>query len=240
MTDAVDELAKFRTAVLQWAAGGPGSLEAEARARSLAAGLPVHGVVLVEGVSDQAAVEALAARRGVDFAARGIAVLPLGGATSVGKFLDIVGPAGLGIDLSGLCDVGEVGHFIRGLERVGLGSALTRAELQQLGFFVCDNDLEDELIRCLGIDAVQRVIEEQGDLRSLRILQRQPAQRGWTVDQHLRRFMGSIGGRKARYARALVTALGDNPAPRPLELLVGHLRSGELAESRSVQGEEVP
>jgi hypothetical protein len=37
--------------------------------------------------------------------------------------------------------------------------------------------------------------------------------------------MGSIGGRKERYARALVTALGDDPAPRPLELLVEHLRS---------------
>ncbi|MHA6669049.1 TOPRIM nucleotidyl transferase/hydrolase domain-containing protein [Homoserinimonas sp. A447] len=223
----MDGLTKFRTAVLEWAAGGPGAPGAEASARAIAADLPVRLVVLVEGVSDQVAVETLAGRRGVDLAARGIAVLPLGGATSVGRFLDIVGPPGLGIDLAGLCDVGEERHFIRGLERVGLGKGLTRADLQQLGFFVCDTDLEDELIRCLGVDAVQRVIEEQGDLRSLRTLQRQPAQRGWTVDQHLRRFMGSIGGRKARYARALMTALGDNPAPRPLELLVEHLGSGD-------------
>jgi len=222
-TDAVDRLSRFRSAVLEWAAGNSG--EHEARARALAADGQVRLVVLVEGVSDQVAVDTLADRRGVDLAEQGIAVVPLGGATSMGRFLDIVGPPGLGIEVAGLCDVGEERHFQRGLERVGLGKQLTRSGLERLGFFVCDVDLEDELIHCLGVDTVQRVIEEQGDLRSLRTLQRQPAQRDQTVDEHLRRFMGSIGGRKARYARALVTAIGENPAPRPLESLVEHLQS---------------
>jgi len=224
----VDELTAFRSAALAWAAGGTEASGAETTARALAARIPVRAAVLVEGVSDQIAVETLAARRGLNLAARGIVILPLGGATSVGRFLDLVGPPGLNLELAGMCDVGEERHFQRGLERVGLGDALTRPGMEKLGFFACDTDLEDELIRCLGIAAVERVIQEQGDLRSLRSLQRQPAQRSWTVDQHLRRFMGSIGGRKARYARALVGVLGDAPAPRPLELLVGHLgRSGD-------------
>jgi hypothetical protein len=34
----------------------------------------------------------------------------------------------------------------------------------ELGFFVCDEDLEDELIRALGPDAVEGIIESQGEL----------------------------------------------------------------------------
>ncbi|HEU4807103.1 MAG TPA: ATP-dependent endonuclease, partial [Homoserinimonas sp.] len=125
--------------------------------------------------------------------------------------------------LAGLCDAGEEWYFRRALERVGLEPGLTRAGMEQLGFFVCVADLEEELIRSLGVAAVERVIDEQGDLRSFRTLQRQPAQRNWTVERQLLRFMGSIGGRKARYALALVTALGTAEAPHPLELLVEHL-----------------
>ena len=213
----------FRTAALQWAAGGTGASAAAETARSLADEIALRDVVLVEGVSDQVAVETLAARRGLNLDEEGISVLPLGGATSIGNFLDLFGPPGLNLGLAGLCDAGEERHFQRGLERVGLGVDLTREGMEHLGFYVCVDDLEDELIRALGAAGVERVIEQEGDLRSFRTLQRQPAQRSWTLEQQLRRFMGSIGGRKARYAGALVTALGDAEAPRPLELLVAHL-----------------
>lgn len=219
----MDDTTRFRSAAKVWAAGGPEASPAAAVVRALAAELGLRLAVLVEGVSDQVAVETLAGRRGLDLVPEGIVVMPLGGATSIGRFLDVFGPQALDLELAGLCDVGEERHFQRALERVGLGTDITRARMEQLGFFVCDADLEDELIRCLGAAAVERVIEQEGDLRSFRTLQRQPAQRGWTVEQHLRRFMGSIGGRKARYARALVVALGDAEAPRPLELLVAHL-----------------
>jgi len=49
--------------------------------------LTARAVVLVEGVSDQIAVETLAGRRGRDLAAEGIAVLPVGGAHGVGRYL---------------------------------------------------------------------------------------------------------------------------------------------------------
>ena len=42
----------------------------------------VRAVVLVEGVSDQAALEALARRRGRDLAAEGIEIVSMGGATN--------------------------------------------------------------------------------------------------------------------------------------------------------------
>jgi hypothetical protein len=215
-------MTQFRSAALAWAAGGPESSAAARTARALAAELEVREVVLVEGLSDQIAVETLANRRGLDLT-KGVSVLPMGGATSIPKFLALFGPRGLGLRVAGLCDAGEERYFRRALEQVGLGEGLTRADMESLGFFVCVDDLEDELIRWLGAATVERVIDEEGDLRSFRTLQRQPAQRSRSVEQHLRRFMGSIGGRKARYARALTTALADREAPRPLELLVAHL-----------------
>jgi hypothetical protein len=217
------EMTRFRSAALGWAVGGTAASTDVAAARALADELGVRVVVLVEGVSDQVAVETLAARRGLHLDEAGICVLPLGGATSIGKFLRIFGPPGLDLRLAGLCDAGEERFFARALEGVGVRENLTRAGMEQLGFYVCVDDLEDELIRSIGVAGVQRVMEEQGDLRSFRTLQRQPAQRSWTVEQQVRRFMGSIGGRKARYARALLTALGDAEAPRPLEQLVAHL-----------------
>jgi hypothetical protein len=209
----------FRSAVTRWAAG---EVAAAADARAMAAA-GLRTAVLVEGVSDQVALETLATLRGRNLDAEGITVLPMNGATNVGKFLDVLGPRGLAIGLAGLCDAGEERFFQRGIERAGLGTHAGREQLEQAGFYVCVDDLEHELIRTLGAAAVERVVEREGDLRSFRTLQKQPVQRSWTVEQQLRRFMGSIGGRKARYARALVEALGDSSAPRPLELLLSHL-----------------
>ena len=173
--------------------------------------------MLVEGVSDQVALETLAARCGRDLAAEGVAVLPIGGATNIGSFLERFGPAGLDVTLAGLCDSGEEAHFRRGLRLAGLGADLGRAEMEELGFFVCDADLEDELIRALGAGYVEQVVAAEGELGSFRILQKQPAQRGRSIEAQLRRFMGSRGGRKIRYARLLVDALDLSCVPRPLE-----------------------
>ena len=111
--------------------------------------------MLVEGVSDQVALETLARRRGRDLAAEGVSVLPIGGAHAVGRFLDRYGPRGSDVMLAGLCDAGEEDAFGRALERAGLGVDLGRAEMERLGFYVCDRDLEDELIRSLGAPAVE-------------------------------------------------------------------------------------
>lgn len=180
-------------------------------------------VVLVEGVSDQVALEALAARRGRRLDAEGVSIVPMGGATNIGSFLDLFGPAGLNVRLAGLCDAAEVGDFQRGLERAGLGSSLTRADMEQRGFYVCVADLEDELIRSLGAVAVEQVIDALGDLESLRTFQKQPAWRGRTKEEQLRRFFGTRGGRKIQSAALLVNALDLTQVPRPLDRLLAHL-----------------
>jgi hypothetical protein len=192
--------------------------------RSQLAGVASRAVVLVEGISDQRAIEALAERRGRNLDAQGISVVPIGGAQSIGRFLKQFGPKGLDIRLAGLCDAGEEADFRRGLERAGLGSDLTRADMESLGFYVCVADLEDELIRALGAASVERVVDAQGDLGSFRTLQKQPAWLGRTTEEQLRRFMGSGGSRKIRYARLLIDALDlTTQVPRPLDLVLAHV-----------------
>jgi hypothetical protein len=182
-----------------------------------------RAVVLVEGVSDQRAVEALAQRRGRNLDEEGVSVVPMGGAQSIGRFLDLYGPGGLDVKLAGLCDAAEAREFSRALERAGLGSDLARTDMERLGFYVCDADLEDELIRTLGAASVEQVIDAQGELGAFRTLQKQPAWQGRAREEQLRRFMGSGGSRKIRYARLLVDSLDLARVPRPLDLVLAHV-----------------
>lgn len=182
-----------------------------------------RAVVLVEGESDRAALSALAARRGLDLA--GTDIVAMGGATNIGHFLDRYA----GVPVGGLCDAAEEGFFRRALERAGLGSDLTRDAMEDLGFFVCDADLEDELIRALGVAAVEEVVAAQGELRSFRLFQRQPAQHGRSTSDQLHRFLGTRSGRKGRYGRLLVEALDLTGVPRPLDRVLavrGRARGG--------------
>ena len=183
----------------------------------------VRAVVLVEGLSDRVAVEALARRHGRDLAAEGVSVVPIGGAQAIRRALALYGPTGLDLALAGLCDAGEEHSFRRGLEHAGLGEELTREGMERLGFYVCEADLEDELIRALGPGAVERVVETQGDIGPFRTLQKQPEWRGRPLHDQLRRFFGSGGRRKIRYARYLVEALDLDGVPRPLEGVLRHV-----------------
>jgi hypothetical protein len=182
-----------------------------------------RAVVLVEGASDRAALETLARRRGRDLAAERVSIVAMGGVTNIGHFLDRYGPGGLGLRLAGLADAGEERYVRRGLERAGLGTDLTRAELAAVGFGICVADLEDELIRALGVPAVERVVEAAGELPSLRRFQRQPAQLGRRAEDQLHRFMGTRSGRKRRYARLLVDALDLDRVPEPLDRVLAHV-----------------
>ena len=179
--------------------------------------------MLVEGISDQVALEALAERRGRDLEAEGVSVVPIGGAQAIGKFLELYGPQGHDVRVAGLYDDAEEGEFRRGLDRAGLGSGLTRADMERLGFYVCVADLEDELIRALGAARVEQVVEAHGDLGPFRTLQKQPAWKGRPAEEQLRRFMGSGGRRKIRYARFLVEALDLERVPRPLDRVLAHV-----------------
>jgi hypothetical protein len=176
-----------------------------------------RAIVLVEGISDQVALETLAARRGRDLQRERVRIVPIGGAQAIGRFLTRFASEESDATLAGLCDAGEEDLFRRGLELAGLGSPATRVDMERLGFHVCVADLEDELIRALGPASVEAVLDSHGDLGSFRTFQKQPAWRGRSVERQLRRFMGSADRRKIRYARLLVEALEPAEVPRPLD-----------------------
>ncbi|MDX3569212.1 TOPRIM nucleotidyl transferase/hydrolase domain-containing protein [Streptomyces sp. ID05-47C] len=203
------DMRAFRDEVTDWAAGGPGEA-----ARELAARLGVRTAVLLEGPSDLAAVETLAARRGRDLAAEGVCVVSMGGAMSVGRYASLLGPPGLALRLAGLCDEREQPFYDRGLERAGA---------PRRDFFVCVSDLEEELIRALGPAKVEEVIRDEGDIRAWQTFLHQPAQHGRPRQQQLRRFLGTKKGRKIRYGHLLVEALAPEQVPAPLDDLLTSL-----------------
>ncbi|MDF1604585.1 TOPRIM nucleotidyl transferase/hydrolase domain-containing protein [Nocardioides sp. YIM 152315] len=172
-----------------------------------------RAVVLVEGDSDRHALHTLARRVGRDLAADGVEVVVLGGITNIRSFALRYGPCGLGVPLAGLYDAPAEPIVRRGL---------TAAGVPVDGFFRCTADLEDELIRALGVAGVEDVIAAAGEARSLELLAGMPAQRLWTRDAVLRRFMGSQAGRKHRYAALLVEALEPDRLPAPLTGVLRH------------------
>ncbi|MGH3649873.1 MAG: TOPRIM nucleotidyl transferase/hydrolase domain-containing protein [Acidimicrobiia bacterium] len=194
--------------------GGTGAVLAMEMERARAAGSASRTVVLVEGVSDQRAIETLARRRGRELGGEGVDIVPTAGATNIGRFLDLLGPGGYDVPLAGLCDEGEAPDFRSALEHAGLGVHLSRADMEGLGFYVCVRDLEEELIRALGADVMEGLIAEQGQLRRFRSFQNQPAQRHKTIERQLWRWLGN---HKIRYAPLMVEALDLGEVPPPLE-----------------------
>jgi hypothetical protein len=174
-----------------------------------------RGVLLVEGTSDRLAVETLARRRGRDLEAEGVAVVAMGGYGNLPRMLEQYG----GVPVAGLYDVGEEPHFLRAL------GCDDRAGLERAGFYACSRDLEEELTRAVGPEAMERVLAQQGELRAFRTYQRQPAHRARPLDEQLHGFMWN---RKQRYAVVLVEALDLDRVPRPLDRVLAHraLRGG--------------
>jgi len=173
----------------------------------------IRAVVVVEGDSDRVALETLARRRGRDLAAEGVEIVSIGGAHAIRRYLERLKAEGSDVTLAGLVDAGQEDVFRRAVDHTGF----------EIDLYVCDSDLEDELIRAVGLESVEKVIEHQGELRSLRSLQKQPAQRGRTTLQHVRRFISSHSGRKALYARLLVEALDLDNVPRPLDRVLSNV-----------------
>ena len=190
----------------------------------------VRSVVLVEGPSDSAAVRALARRLGHDLDAEGASIVALGGYGNLGRFLERYGPSRLGVRLAGLYDAPEERYFSRGLERAGFGSSLTRADLEGLGFYACDANLEDELTRALGPAAMEELLEAQGELRAFRTYQKQPAHRQRAIEEQLRGFLWN---RKLEYGVLIVDALDLDRIPRPLACVLAHALSAERAPTPS-------
>jgi hypothetical protein len=83
-------------------------------------------------------------------------------------------------------------------------------------------DLEDELIRAVGADAVMDVIRTRGELGPFRTLSKQPEWRGRPVEERLRRFLGNAS-RKIEYPSLIIELLAPSAVPRPLDGVLSHV-----------------
>jgi hypothetical protein len=180
----------------------------------------LRSIVLVEGPSDAAAVRALARRQGHDLETQGVRIEAMGGYGNLPRFLERY----RGVRLSGLYDAPEERHFTRGLARAGFGSDLTRTDLERLGFYACDVNLEDELARALGPAGMEELLEAQGDLNAFRTYQKQPAHRQEAIEEQLHGFLWN---RKHEYAVLIVDALDLDRIPRPIVGALDHALADE-------------
>jgi hypothetical protein len=197
----------------------------QATAEALAKAGTAEAVLLVEGISDQIAVETAALCRGRDLGAERTVVVPIGGAHAIARFLTRFGPLGARLRVAGLYDVREEGVIRRGLTTARVGTPQTRADLETFGFHACVNDLEDELIRAVGIAEVEALFATQGDLPSFRSMQNQPAWRDREPGAQMRRYLSSGSRRKLRYARLLVEAAARRGAlPGPLDAVLAPMK----------------
>ena len=101
----------------------------------------------------------------------------------------------------GLCDAGEERFFRRVLPDAT---------------YVCVKDIEDELLRAVGVPRVEALLEAQGELVTFRHFQNQPAWRGRPAAEGLPRWLQSADRRRYRYLPLLVEMLGPDEIPAPL------------------------
>ena len=86
--------------------------------------------------------------------------------------------------------------------------------MERLGFYACERDLEDELIRALG---AARVGDRRAGPRRVPHLAEAGGVAGAAGRGAAAALLGSGGGRKIRYAALLVEALELDRVPRPLD-----------------------
>ena len=196
--------------------------------------------VLLEGTSDVAAVRALRARRGVEPDAEPCLLVDMGGATNIRRHLAAAADLDPRPRVIGLCDEQEAPFFARALTaykgavRVPAGHAaeptVSVSSLPDFGFQVCRRDLEDELMRALGVEGTLGVLADLDLDATFAAFTRQLAWQGRPVLDQLRRFASTTSGRKELLAGALAAALDQSATPTPLAAL---LSSMELLSSRT-------
>lgn len=178
-------------------------------------------IVLLEGVSDVAAVRALMATCEVD--ASPIELVSLDGATNLPRALKEVRLLRGDVDVLGLVDEAEAHVAVRALTEDHL-PVQDASDLPVYGFFVCSRDLEDELIRALGAQRARDALVDAGLGGKLEALQNQDAWADQPLAEQVRRFCGVASGRKELAAGILAAALAPEEFPEPLAMLIDRLR----------------
>ena len=184
--------------------------------------MEVRTVALLEGVSDVAAVRAVARARGLDEDRDGFALVDLRGVTNVRAALLRWQAEQPEVRVIGLCDAGEA-RYAEGALRAAGAWVRDASDLASYGFFVCSPDLEAELIRALGAGRATEVVRDLGLGQKLDSLRQMPAWRDRPLDEVLHRFAGTASGRKEVCARAFAEALTPATTPEPLARLVDEL-----------------
>lgn len=185
----------------------------------------VRLVILVEGPSDVASLRTLAVARGLDETRHAFELVSMGGVTNARHHLARLAHESPAPRVAGLYDAPEERYVLRALRSLGLPVA-SRADLERHGFFVCERDLEEEIIRALGPEVVEEVLADLRLIDRFRTFQRQPEWRGRPVGDQLRRFAGVASGRKSLLAGALTERLTPENVPRPLAALIDLVERG--------------
>lgn len=184
--------------------------------------------VLLEGTSDVAAVRALRAARGVRPDSEPCRLVDMGGATNIRRHLELAATSHPRPRVIGLCDEREAPFFVRAVgavphRREPFGEPLSVDTLAERGFQICRRDLEDELLRALGVDGALGVLTDVGLRAAFTAFAHQPAWQGRPELEQLHRFCGTTSGRKELLACALARALDDSSCPPPLAALLASM-----------------
>lgn len=166
----------------------------------------------------QQVVRVLTAARGIDVGNGALHIVAMGGVTNIRRHF-ATHATGVHVEVLGLCDAPEERYVLQALQSTGQ-LVTTREDLARLGFFVCVQDLDDELLRAVGPEAGDAALDDIGHLGRFRTFQRQLEWRDRDWHEQLHRFAGSGSGRKALLAEQLARRLTPSTTPAPLERLL--------------------
>jgi hypothetical protein len=173
-------------------------------------------VVFVEGFSDLLAVRACASTLDIDLDARGVSLISLEGADILQHYLSLLGPSGLNVRMRGLCDLDKEARWTALLTVAGI-SINSRSDLNAAGFHVAEADLEEELVKALGITDTERVISEAGLTNRLEGFEKQPTNAGLSREDLLTAFAGTL---KIKLAPLLASEIPASDIPGPIKALL--------------------
>lgn len=75
-------------------------------------------------------------------------------------------------------------------------------------------------MRAVGAIEMTTLLDSQGDLKTFRNFQSQPAHRDFEAVDQMRRFISASGARKAQYAALMAEVVTFEAVPEPLEGLL--------------------
>jgi hypothetical protein len=176
-------------------------------------------VIFVEGPSDYLALRESARVLSVDLDARGVAIVSLEGAGLLENYLSFLGPPGLDLRLRGLCDLDAEVDWQQKLTNSGIPVA-DRTRLNASGFFVCERDLEAELVKAHGDPAVQGVIASDGEAAKFAKFCQQAAYTGLSLSEQLAAFARK---RKTVWSPRLASELVPGNVPTPLREVLANV-----------------